>query len=101
MSFAQVEMAVIRWAEERGIIQHSTSQAQYIKAVTEIGELGDAITKRDRAGIVDALGDTLVCLINLATIENLDLTKCLESAYAEIRHRKGRMLPSGVFQKES
>ncbi len=101
MSFAEVEMNIIRWSEARGIIQNSTSAAQFIKAVSEMGELADAISKRNRNDIVDALGDVLVCLVNVAALEDLDLTECLESAYQQIKDRKGRMLPSGVFQKEA
>lgn len=101
MSFAEVEMNVVRWSEKRGIIQNSTSWAQYIKAVTEFGELGDAVLKKDRAATIDALGDVLVCLINIAAIEDVDLTKCLKAAYEEIKDRKGYMNKNGVFVKEA
>lgn len=101
MSFAKVEMAVLQWAEARGIIQNSDSKTQYIKAVSEMGELGDAITKRDRSGIVDGLGDVLVCLVNVAALEDLDLTQCFKSAYEQIKDRKGYLNKEGVFIKES
>lgn len=100
MSWNHVELDVIRWSEARGIIQHSDSKTQFIKAVSEMGELGDAITKRDRDGIVDGLGDVLVCLINVAAIEDLDLTRCLESAYEQIKDRKGYLNSEGVFLKQ-
>jgi NTP pyrophosphatase (non-canonical NTP hydrolase) len=64
-------------------------------------ELREAIATRDKDGIIDGLGDVLVCLINVAAIEDLDLTQCLESAYQEIKDRKGTLLPNGIFQKET
>lgn len=101
MTWNMVELDVIRWSEARGIIPNSTSQAQLLKAFSEMGELSDAVTKRDRNGIIDGLGDTLVCLINLAALEDLDLTRCLEHAYNEIKNRKGYMNAEGVYIKQS
>ena len=89
MSWNMTEMDVIRWSEARGIIQNSTSEAQLRKAYEEMDELREAITKRDKDGIIDGLGDVLVCLINVAAIEDVNLTHCLESAYQEIKDRKG------------
>ncbi len=101
MSWNMTEMDVIRWSEARGIIQNSTSEAQLRKAYEEMDELREAIATRDNDGIIDGLGDVLVCLINVAAIEDLDLTQCLESAYQEIKDRKGTLLPNGIFQKET
>lgn len=101
MSWNMTEMDVIRWSEARGIIQNSTSEAQLRKAYEEMDELREAIATRDKDGIIDGLGDVLVCLINVAAIEDLDLTSCLESAYQEIKDRKGTLLPNGIFQKET
>lgn len=96
-----VEMDVLRWSEARGIIPNSTSLAQYKKAQEEMLELQTAIVDRDRAGIIDGLGDVLVCLINVAALEDLDLTRCLESAYNEIKDRKGYMNKEGIFVKDA
>ena len=95
-----VQMDVIRWSEARGIIQNSTSEAQLRKAYEEMDELRDAIAARDKDGIIDGLGDVLVCLINVAAIEDLDLTKCLFHAYNEIKDRKGHMNSDGIFVKD-
>ena len=93
-------MSVIRWSEERGIIPNSTSIAQYRKAQEEMHELHTALINRDRTGIIDGLGDVLVCLINVAALENVDLTHCLQAAYNEIKDRKGHMNAGGIFVKE-
>jgi hypothetical protein len=100
MSWNIAELDVIRWAEARGIVANSDSKTQLLKAVSEMGELADAIIKRDRPAIVDGIGDVLVCLIVVGALEDLDLTRCLESAYLQIKDRKGTLLPGGVFLKE-
>ena len=100
MSWNQIEMDVIRWSEERGIIPNSTSVAQYRKAQEEMHELHTALINRNRADIIDGLGDVLVCLINVAALENVDLTHCLQAAYNEIKDRKGHMNAGGIFVKE-
>ena len=100
MSWNQIEMDVIRWSEERGIIPNSTSVAQYRKAQEEMHELHTALINRNRADIIDGLGDVLVCLINVAALENVDLTHCLLTAYNEIKDRKGHMNAGGIFVKQ-
>ena len=100
MSWAATELEVIRWAEARGIVANSDSKTQLLKAVSEIGELADAIIKRDRPAIIDGIGDVLVCLIVVGALEDTDLTKCLEAAYSEIKDRKGYLNKDGVFVKQ-
>jgi uncharacterized protein YabN with tetrapyrrole methylase and pyrophosphatase domain len=101
MSWNITELNVIRWSEARGIIPNSTSLAQYKKAQEEMHELETALINRDRAGIIDGLGDVLVCLINVAALEDLDLTQCLEAAYREIKDRRGYMNKEGIFVKDA
>lgn len=100
MSWAMTELDVIRWAEARGIVANSDSKTQLLKAVSEMGELADAIIKRDRPAIIDGIGDVLVCLIVVGALEDTDLTKCLEAAYSEIKDRKGYLNKDGVFVKQ-
>jgi NTP pyrophosphatase (non-canonical NTP hydrolase) len=100
MSFEITELQVIRWAEARGIIRNSDSKTQLLKAVSEMGELADAIIKRDRDAIIDGIGDVLVCLIVAAAIEGVDVKQCLRAAYEEIKDRKGYLNKDGVFIKE-
>lgn len=100
MTWNITELDVIRWAEKRGIIENSDSKTQLLKAVSEMGELADAIIKRDRPAIVDGIGDVLVCLIVVGALEDLDLTRCLESAYEQIKDRKGYLNKDGVFVKD-
>ena len=99
-TYAALESDVVRWAEARRIIPNSTPQAQLLKAVSEMGELADATTKGNREDAMDAVGDIIVCLINYCTLQDFNLVDCLELAYDQIKHRKGTLLPSGVFVKE-
>ena len=48
MSYANVEMKVIKWAEARRIIPNSTPETQLLKAMSELGELADATIKKDK-----------------------------------------------------
>jgi len=101
MTWNIVELDVIRWSEERGIIKNSTSEAQIRKAYEEMDELFQAVQSRDKKNIIDGIGDVLVCLINVAAIEDVTLANCLKHAYEEIKHRKGHMNAEGIFVKET
>lgn len=100
MNFEELEAKVVEWSKARQIIPNSTPQAQFLKAVSEIGELADAVNKRDLLATKDAVGDSLVCLINMCALLDITMTECLELAYNEIKDRKGTLLPSGIFVKE-
>ena len=100
MSFSALEIQVIRWLEDRRIIQNSTVEAQFLKTVSEIGELADCINKGDIDGIKDAIGDVTVTLLAVAAILDIDFTDCLEHAYNEIKDRRGVLMPNGVFVKD-
>ncbi len=100
-SYEITEMHVVRWGEARGIVQNSDSKTQLLKAFSEMGELSDAITKRDKDGIIDGIGDVLVCLTMLAAIEDIDVKKCFAMAYEEIKNRKGYLNESGVWIKNA
>lgn len=100
MSYAQVEMKILQWSEARKIIPNSTPDTQLLKAMSELGELADATIKKDREGIVDGVGDVMVCLVNYCALQDIDLVICMESAYDQIKNRKGTLMPNGVFVKE-
>lgn len=100
MTFVDLELHVIQWAEAKKIIPNSTPEAQYMKAISEMGELADALLKKNPNDIKDAIGDTVVCLINMCALLDINLTDCLEVAYLQIKNRKGSLLPNGVFVKQ-
>ena len=99
MSYRELELQVIRWAEDRRIIPNATPTSQLLKAVSEMGELADAEGKRDLEAIKDAVGDVLVCLINFCALRDIDMVTCLAGAYDQIKDRKGTLMPDGTFVK--
>ena len=101
MSYADVEMKVVQWGEARGIVQNSTPYAQALKTKEELDELFEAISKGDRAAMIDAYGDILVTLVMGCATADLDLVTCFKDAYNEIKDRKGYLTPEGIFVKES
>jgi NTP pyrophosphatase (non-canonical NTP hydrolase) len=98
-TYAELEMKIVQWAEARKIIPNSTPATQLLKAVSELGELADATIKDDRLGIIDGVGDVMVCLINFCALQDINLVTCMDIAYDEIKHRKGTLMPNGVFVK--
>ena len=88
------------WAEDRGIYERGDSKTQFTKLVEEVGELAQALLKRDDAEIYDALGDIVVVVTNLAELEGVQIEDCIEDAYDVIKNRKGEM-KNGTFVKQS
>lgn len=101
MSYSDYEMKVIQWAEARRIIPNSTPAAQWKKGMEEMQELKDAIDTGNIDDLRDAVGDVVVCLINLCALADVDLVECLGGAYGEIKDRKGYMNEEGIFVKET
>jgi NTP pyrophosphatase (non-canonical NTP hydrolase) len=87
------------WAAERGIYEKGNAHTQYVKLQEEAGELAKALLNKDNPEIKDAIGDIVVVLTNLAYLEGITIEECIESAYAEIANRKGKMI-NGTFVKE-
>jgi NTP pyrophosphatase (non-canonical NTP hydrolase) len=100
MSYAQIEMLTIQWGEACGIVQNSTPYAQALKTKEELDELFEAISKDDRAAMIDAYGDILVTLVMGCACADLDLVTCFKDAYNEIKDRKGYLTPEGIFVKQ-
>lgn len=122
MNFPEFKANIVQWATDRGIYEHSTITAQLLKALSELGELADAIIKGDRDALKDAIGDVAVCLTiaglmdgertgagygyamllleKVASMHDLKFAACCEAAWLEIKDRKGRMVPGGAFVKE-
>ena len=87
------------WAAERDLYEKGNSHTQYVKLQEEAGELAKALLDKDKPEIKDAIGDMVVVLTNLAYLEGFTIEECIETAYAEISNRKGKMI-NGTFVKE-
>jgi NTP pyrophosphatase (non-canonical NTP hydrolase) len=90
---------VIKWAEDRGILEHGTVEGQMEKLHEEVQELVDALRTHNQVEVADAIGDIQVVLIILAELKGLSAEECLHDAYAIINQRKGKMV-DGVFVKD-
>ena len=89
------------WATERGIYDKGDSKTQFVKLQEEAGELARAILKKDKPEIIDAIGDMVVVLTNLAKLEDLKIEDCITSAYNVIAKRQGAMVNGSFVKSES
>jgi NTP pyrophosphatase (non-canonical NTP hydrolase) len=100
ISHSSVFQNIREWAKERGLYDKGDSNTQYVKLMEEAGELARGLLKKDRPEIIDAIGDIVVVLTNLAYMEGMDIEDCVQSAYTEIKHRQGEM-KNGTFVKNT
>ena len=80
---------VKRWAHERNLIEGSDSTTQYLKLVSELGELADNINKKQ--DVRDSIGDCLVVLIILGeqNYVSTDRFRCFaDIAEGDIAYRR-------------
>jgi NTP pyrophosphatase (non-canonical NTP hydrolase) len=115
MKYQDLEVKVLEWAKEKGILEKATPLAQCEKTDEEVKELFEALhfqsnniehfvnikglPVKTSYEIKDALGDILVTIIIQAELQNLSLIDCLESAYNVIKNRTGSM-KNGQFIKD-
>ena len=88
------------WAATRGLYQQGNPHTQYVKLQEEAGELAKALLKNNQPEIVDAIGDMVVVLTNLAHLQGYDIEYCIDEAYKVIAARTGKMI-NGTFVKDA
>ena len=88
------------WAGERGLYTNGDTKTQFCKLMEEGGELGRAILKNDKEEFIDAIGDMVVVLTNLAHLGGVTIEHCIDSAYDEIKTRTG-VMSNGTFVKDA
>ena len=95
------------WATERGLYEHGDIATQFIKLSEEQGEFARAFLHKDVPGQIDAIGDMVIVLTNLAELinrenplwPNINIEVCVEAAWDQIKNRQGSM-KNGTFVKE-
>mgnify|MGYP003131662579 FL=1 len=87
------------WAKSRGLFDKGDAKTQYIKLQEEAGELAKALLKDDEEEVIDAIGDMVVVLTNLAHIKGVSIERCIACAYDVINKRTGKMI-NGTFVKD-
>ena len=85
--------------EDIADLDKGDAKTQLIKLYEETGELSQSLLKNDKEGIIDAIGDSVVVLTNLAELNGVSIETCMQSAYDEISGRTGRMV-NGTFVKD-
>jgi len=95
--------AVRNWGEMRGLGSNSELsldkrlQSQFQRVQQEVTEIHEAIVLEDWEEFEDAIGDTIVTLVNIANINGMKAEDCLEGAFGVIELRKGITRPTGDF----
>ena len=88
-----------QWAKDRGLYDKGDPMVQYVKLQEEAGELAKALLKDDQPEVIDALGDMVVVLTNLAHQRGVHIETCIAEAYKVISKRTGKMI-NGTFVKD-
>lgn len=88
------------WAENKGIYEKGDPKTQTLKLIEETGELSKAILNDDQNEVIDAIGDCVVVLTNLAHLRGITIEFCIDEAYDVIKNRKGKMI-NGTFVKNN
>ena len=100
MNLSKLTALISLWHENRKITINGNSTTQSVKLGEEFGELCAGIVRQDKDKIKDSLGDMYVVMVAIAELEDLELRDCIESAYDEIKGRKGHLNVLGNFVKE-
>lgn len=89
-----------QWADERGLYDKGDAKTQLIKLQEEMGELAKATLENDTPEVIDAIGDMVVVLTNLAHLNGVHIETCIAEAYKVISKRTGKMV-NGTFVKDA
>ena len=110
----KIVQAVLRKMDERSLIGQKKYGATMMDEIEgqkkdlnrflvdvqeEAGELAKALLEDDQPEVIDAIGDMVVVLTNLAHLRGVNIETCISSAYNEIKGRTGQMI-NGTFVKD-
>ena len=89
---------VIQWGRDKGL---DDPKAQLNKVIEEVGEIAHEICRNryESDELYDAIGDTLVTVLILSDILDIDPIDALEQASTIIHNRTGKT-ENGTFVKE-
>lgn len=94
-----MDVKILEWAKERGILIPDNATKQMLKLTEEVGELAGAIAKGNNIDQIDAIGDIQVVLIILSEQLGIDYKGALSHAYDQIKFRTGKTI-NGIFIKD-
>ena len=76
------------WAKERKIYEQLTPFDELLKTHEEVGELIKACYEHNRSAVQDAIGDTMICLINYCYFAKIDFLE----AYGQVKYENSKNL---------
>lgn len=120
---------IAEWHHARNLIEGATNNSQFGKLLEEMMELymtinqnrplspeiavaevadilGNLLDKGrisaapEGKSVKDDIGDCIVVLVNIAEREQVTIQECVETAWDDIKDRKGKMI-NGIFVKEA
>jgi len=113
--FKELNQRVVKWANNKGILEKGTPLAQQSKTEEEVAETREALfAQRNKLNyyynskgvfcdtsdeITDGIGDILVTILIQCKMQNLNPLDCLETALNIIENREGKMI-NGQFVKD-
>jgi NTP pyrophosphatase (non-canonical NTP hydrolase) len=89
---------VANWHHQRNLVDGANNFSQFTKLIEKAGELAGNISRGKDCK--DDIGDMVVVLINICERQGYTLQECLETAWNDIKDRKGMMI-NGTFVKEA
>lgn len=95
----ELKNSIEQWAIDRNL--HTADPVkQMLKLGEEYGELCAAMARDDWGKISDSVGDMFVVMVIFCMQKGVSLEMCIQEAYDEIKHRRGKMI-NGIFVKEA
>ena len=100
MNFNQVQAEVGAWSEMN--FGDQPSYKLLLGVVEEVGELSHCVLKQSQGirmtedhkeGIVDAVGDIVIYLMDFCCRENLSLESCVDHTWTQVRKRNWKTNP--------
>lgn len=92
----KAQAMVDHWMDQK-FEERPESLVQFVKLAEELGELADALLKREQVPIKDALSDMLFVLLGIANLEGIDLETgflaVYESNMTKVRAKRGDRNP--------
>lgn len=93
MNFHSTELEVIRWAEANDLLIKQPPHLQTDQLTADLSKLRESCIKGIPLEISEAMGRTVIDLIILCAMLDIDLTKCLDQAFEKI---SAKPAPSNV-----
>lgn len=88
------------WARQKGILSGGDPKTQFAKLNEEVGELARALLHENSPEYKDAVGDIVVVLVSMAHFYGFTIEECINSAYAVISNRTGKIINNNFVKDE-